>query len=68
MSLYNKYRPQTFDEVIGNQSTVVSLQTACEDGVCPHAILLKGPTGCGKTTIARILAKEVGAEEVVEVD
>lgn len=55
-SLYNTYRPQTFDEVIGNESTVSSLQKMFEreEGL-PNAILLHGPSGTGKTTIARII-------------
>lgn len=55
-SLYNTYRPQTFDEVIGNESTVNSLQKMFEreEGL-PNAILLHGPSGTGKTTIARII-------------
>ncbi|MFW6174121.1 MAG: ATP-binding protein [Elusimicrobiota bacterium] len=67
-SLYNKYRPKSFEEVVGNESTVVSLQESCENKVCPHVILFTGPTGCGKTTLARIVAKEVGAEETIEID
>lgn len=61
MSLYNKYRPQNFEEVRGNEEIVKSLQSMFSDrDRTPHAFLLHGQTGCGKTTIARIIAKELG--------
>jgi DNA polymerase-3 subunit gamma/tau len=60
MGFYNKYRPQTFAEVEGNTETIQSLQTLIKKGNAPHAFLLTGPTGCGKTTIGRIIAKELG--------
>jgi DNA polymerase-3 subunit gamma/tau len=63
MSLYNKYRPTTFDDVAGNTNTVNSLKSVFTKKEIPHAFLMTGPTGCGKTTIARIIAKELGAEE-----
>ena len=55
-SLYNTYRPESFDEVVGNESTIQSLQKMFEreEGL-PNAILLHGPSGTGKTTIARII-------------
>jgi len=62
MSLYKKYRPQALKDIVGNVETVSSLSTMLENNELPHAILLSGPTGCGKTTVARILATELGAE------
>lgn len=65
MSLYNKYRPQTFDQIYGNSEVVEYLQDALKDlKTCPHVFLLHGPTGCGKTTLARIVAEELRCSEV----
>lgn len=60
MSLYHRYRPNTFDEVIGNEEVIASLKGTLQREDPPHAFLLSGPTGCGKTTIARIIANELG--------
>ncbi|MFP4025829.1 MAG: ATP-binding protein [Thiohalospira sp.] len=60
MSLYLKYRPDTLDSIIGNESVVSSLKGMLKKKeTCPHSFLLTGPTGCGKTTIGRIIAKEL---------
>ncbi len=62
MSLYHKYRPKTLDEIIGNQTVVASVQNMLENpDESPHAFLLSGETGCGKTTLGRIMAREFGA-------
>jgi DNA polymerase-3 subunit gamma/tau len=63
MSLYRKFRPQTFDEVLGNEATIESLKKLLEKEDRPHTYLFSGPSGCGKTTLARIMAKEWGAGE-----
>jgi DNA polymerase III gamma/tau subunit len=60
MSLYHKYRPKDLSRIVGNEATVTALQTDLAKKDCPHAILIAGPTGCGKTTIARIIANELG--------
>lgn len=52
-----KYRPQSFDEVVGQDHVTSTLSNAIASGRVAHAILLTGPRGTGKTTIARILAK-----------
>jgi len=68
--LYKKYRPNNFDSVVGQPSAVKQLQGFLKAGNVPHAILFSGPSGCGKTTLARILAKEIGAvpSEITEIN
>lgn len=62
LELYRKYRPSTLDEMVGNESTIKSLKKELENG--SHTFLFTGNAGCGKTTLARIIAKEVGAGEL----
>lgn len=57
ISLANKYRPQTFEDMVGQESISKTLQNAIKTGRIGHAYLFYGPRGCGKTTTARILAK-----------
>jgi len=60
MSLYLKYRPNTLDQVKGNVDLISSLKNMLANKeTCPHTFLLYGPTGCGKTTIGRIIANEL---------
>lgn len=56
-TLYRTYRPQTFDEVIGQESTITILKNALLQETVAHAYLFYGPRGTGKTTTARIFAK-----------
>ncbi len=56
-SLANKYRPQTFEAVVGQDSVSKTLMNAVKSGRISHAYLFYGPRGCGKTTTARLLAK-----------
>lgn len=69
MSLYLGYRPQEFEQIKGNREVLESIQNALQKDF-PHSILLTGPTGCGKTTIARIISRELGAKgsDIVELD
>ena len=56
-SLYRKYRPQTFDDMVGQAHIVSTLRNALAEGRQAHAYLFSGPRGTGKTTSARVLAK-----------
>ena len=56
-SLYTKYRPQTFEQVVGQKHVVGTLKRAVLEGKVSHAYLFCGPRGTGKTTMARLLAK-----------
>lgn len=69
-SLYRKYRPQTFQEVVGQSHIVKTLQNALAHDRVGHAYLFCGPRGTGKTTIARLLAKELKSApmDIIEID
>src|SRR5436305_12792127 len=56
-ALARKYRPQTFGDIVGQETTVQTLQNAIENDRIHHAYLFSGVRGVGKTTLARILAK-----------
>jgi len=58
-ALYRKWRPQTFDEVVGQEHVIHTLRNALTSGRIHHAYLFAGPRGTGKTTTARLLAKAV---------
>lgn len=68
--LYRKYRPETFDEVYGQDQIVKVLKGSLETGKLGHAYLFSGPRGTGKTTMARIFARAVGCSEndIIEMD
>jgi DNA polymerase-3 subunit gamma/tau len=63
ISLYRKYRPRTFDEVIGQEYVTRTLSNSLRSGNFSHAYLFTGPRGTGKTSTARILAKALNCEE-----
>ena len=68
--LYRKYRPQTFDEVYGQEQVVRVLRGSLELGNIGHAYLFSGSRGTGKTTMARIFGRELGCSDndIIEID
>jgi DNA polymerase III subunit gamma/tau len=62
-ALYRRYRPQTFDDVIGQTHVTTTLAREVADGHVAHAYLFAGPRGTGKTSTARILAKALNCEK-----
>lgn len=70
IALYRKYRPETFEDVIGQDHIVKAISGSLKLGKVAHAYLLCGPRGTGKTTIARIIANELGSSvnDIYEMD
>jgi DNA polymerase-3 subunit gamma/tau len=62
-ALYRKYRPQGFDDVVGQEPVVRTLKNAIDAGQIRQAYLFAGPRGTGKTSLARILAKALNCEK-----
>ena len=63
LALYRKYRPETFDQIVGQEHITQTLTNAIEEDNISHAYLFTGPRGTGKTTTARLLAKAVNCKE-----
>jgi len=71
MSLYLKYRPDNLAQIKGNADITSALEGMLDDlPNCPHSFLFSGPTGCGKTTLARIIADRLGCKgsDLKEID
>ncbi len=64
LALYRKYRPSTFEEVRNQEHIISVLKGAVTKKMIPHALLFVGSRGTGKTTVARIFAREIGAHDV----
>ncbi len=63
LALYRRYRPESFDDVVGQEHVTEPLMQALRTGRVNHAYLFSGPRGCGKTTSARILARCLNCEQ-----
>ena len=66
-AIYRKYRPSTFDDVAGQQHVVTTLKNALEQNRLAHAYLFSGPSGNGKTSIAKLFAKAINCESTSEI-
>ena len=60
--LARKWRPLTFDDIVGQEHITRTLKKAVESSRISHAYLFSGPRGCGKTSAARILARVINCE------
>jgi CBS-domain-containing membrane protein len=70
LALYRKYRPQSFDDVVGQEQLVTLLTSSIKQKKTAHAYLFCGGRGTGKTTVARIFARDIGCnpEDIIEID
>lgn len=68
--LHRKYRPQKLEQMIGQDHIVSSIGKLFKSGKVPHVFLFEGSSGCGKTTTARIIARQLGIDEnnILEMD
>ena len=66
LALYRKYRPVDFDSVYGQEEVVTVIKNAINNNMISHAYLFCGPRGTGKTTIAKIIARMVNCENLID--
>ena len=66
LALYRKYRPVDFDSVYGQEEVVTVIKNAIKNNMVSHAYLFCGPRGTGKTTIAKIIARMVNCENLID--
>lgn len=64
LALYRRYRPQHFADVVGQNSAISVIKKAVSHGKIGHAYLFSGPRGCGKTSVARLIAKAVNCHSI----
>lgn len=65
-ALYRKYRPKTFEEIVGQDVIVKTLKNSIKNNIVSHAYLLSGPRGTGKTSIAKLFAKTLNCHNPVD--
>ncbi|KZE46616.1 DNA polymerase III subunit gamma/tau [Brevibacillus parabrevis] len=65
-ALYRVYRPQTFQDVVGQEHVTITLRNALRENRLSHAYLFNGPRGTGKTSAAKIMAKAVNCEQPID--
>lgn len=70
LALYRKYRPQEFKDVLGQEIALKTLENAINQNKLYHAYIFSGDRGTGKTTVARIFAREIGCspDDIFELD
>ena len=70
VALYRKYRPQSFSDVVGQEKIIGLLESSIKQKKISHAYLFCGGRGTGKTTVARIFARDIGCnpEDIIEID
>lgn len=68
MSLYTKYRPKTFDDFVGLEAEASTIQGLLKKKDAPKVYLFSGPAGCGKTSMARVIASELGTTDIRELN
>ncbi|HWP97258.1 MAG TPA: DNA polymerase III subunit gamma/tau [Syntrophomonadaceae bacterium] len=66
LALYRAWRPRSFEEVVGQENIITALRNAVKEGKTAHAYLFSGPRGTGKTSVAKIIAKALNCEDLVD--